>query len=48
MVDRRIRYINPHGKIPAPGGGKELLEEIKSPLLSDLQSARLPAVRPAA
>jgi hypothetical protein len=48
MVDRRIRYINPHGKIPAPGGGKELLEEIKIPLLSDLQSAQLPAVRPAA
>ena len=48
MIDRRIHYINPHGKIPAPGGGKELLEEIKIPLLSDLQSARLPAVRPAA
>jgi len=46
MVDRRIRYINPHGKIPPPGGGNQLLEELKAPALSDLQKERLLAMRP--
>jgi hypothetical protein len=48
MVDRRIRFLNLNGKIPAPGGGNQLLEELKGPVLSDLQNARLPAVSPAA
>ena len=45
MVDRRIRYINPNGKIPPPGGGNQLLEELKAPALSDLQKERLLAMR---
>ena len=48
MVDRRIRYLNPNGKIPPPGGGNQLLQELKSPALSDLQKERLPAVQPLA
>jgi hypothetical protein len=46
MVDRRIRYINPNGKIPPPGGGNQLLEELKAPALSDLQKEHLLAMRP--
>jgi hypothetical protein len=45
MVDRRIRYINPNGRIPPPGGGNQLLEELKAPALSDLQKERLLAMR---
>ena len=48
MVDRRIRYLNPNGKIPPPGGGNQLLQELKPPALSDLQKERLPAVQPLA
>jgi hypothetical protein len=48
VVDRRVRYLNPNGKIPAPGGGTQLLEELKPPALSDLQIERVPAVRPGA
>jgi hypothetical protein len=47
MVDRRIRYLNSNGKIPAPGGGTQLLEEFRPPALSDLHRERLPAVRAA-
>jgi hypothetical protein len=46
MVDRRIRYINPNSKIPPPGGGNQLLEELKAPALSDLQKEHLLAMRP--
>src|ERR1700674_3816343 len=48
MVDRRIRYLNPNGRIPPPGGGNQLLQELKAPALSDLQKERLPAVQPLA
>ena len=48
MVDRRVRYSNPNGKFPAPGGGPQLLEEFKAPALIDFQSERLPAMRPVA
>jgi hypothetical protein len=48
MVDRRIRYLNPNGKIPPPGGGAEFLEELTRPALSDLHSELLPTVRAAA
>ena len=48
MVDRRIRYLNPNGKIPPPGGGNQLLQELKPPALSDLQKERLPAGQPLA
>jgi hypothetical protein len=46
MIDRRILYINPNGRIPPPGGGNQLPEEFKAPALSDLQKERLPAMTP--
>jgi hypothetical protein len=46
MVDRRIRHLNPNGKIPAPGGGSQLLEELKAPALSDFQKEMLSEVTP--
>jgi hypothetical protein len=43
MVDRRVRYLNPNPKFPAPGGGAQLLDGFKAPALSDIQRERLPA-----
>ena len=43
MVDRRVRFLNPNPKFPAPGGGAQLLDAYKAPALSDIQRERLPA-----